>query len=108
MPVLAENAPGLELKLDIDQDGKTDRAVVIQEAGGPADLYIYLDEEQPDPARQPNFVRKGLTEDRIHRPRKQGQGIAGGHFLLRLRRQQVDGRDADDRQSPRQVSDRRL
>ncbi|TPL02752.1 MULTISPECIES: hypothetical protein [unclassified Mesorhizobium] len=74
MPALAENAPGLELKLDIDQDGKTDRAVVIQEAGGPADLYIYLGEEKPDPAHQPDFVRKGLTEDPVIALESKGKG----------------------------------
>ncbi|RUX05132.1 hypothetical protein EOA30_12900 [Mesorhizobium sp. M8A.F.Ca.ET.059.01.1.1] len=65
MPVLAKNAPAFELKLDIDRDGKSDRAVVQQEAGGPADLYIYLDSEKPGPSRQADFVRKGLTEDRV-------------------------------------------
>lgn len=74
MPAFAENAPGLELKLDIDQDGKTDRAVVVQEAGGPADLYIYLGEEKPDPARQPDFVRKGLTDDRVIGLESKGKG----------------------------------
>ncbi|MDX8524312.1 hypothetical protein RFM68_07330 [Mesorhizobium sp. MSK_1335] len=74
MPVLAENAPAFELKLDIDQDGKTDRAVVLQELGEPADLYIYLDEEKPDPAHRPDFVRKGLTEDRIIDLESKGKG----------------------------------
>ena len=74
MPALAENAPGFDLKLDIDQDGKTDRAVIIQELGEPADLLIYLGEENSDPARQPDFVRKGLTEERIISLEAKGKG----------------------------------
>lgn len=65
MPAIAQNAPAFELKLDMDQDGKTDWAIIMQEADGPADLYIYLDVEKPDPSRQPDFVRKRLTEDRV-------------------------------------------
>ena len=61
MPAFAESAPAFELKLDIDQDGKMDRAVVMQELGGPADLYIYLatGEEKLDPSRQPGSRQKG-------------------------------------------------
>lgn len=74
MPVIAKNAPAFELKLDIDQDGKADRALVLQEAGGPADLYIYLDEERSDPSRLPDFVKKGLTEDRVIDLESKGKG----------------------------------
>jgi hypothetical protein len=72
----AENGPAFELKLDIDQDGKMDRAVVMQELGGPADLYIYLaaGEEKLDPSRRPDFVRKGLTEDRVIDLESKGKG----------------------------------
>ncbi|WP_027058295.1 hypothetical protein [Mesorhizobium loti] len=75
-PAFAENVPAFELKLDIDQDGKTDRVVVMQDLGAPADLYIYLaaGEEKLDPSRQPDFVRKGLTEDRVTDLESQGKG----------------------------------
>ncbi len=76
VPAFAENGPAFELKLDIDQDGKMDRATVLQEAGGPADLYIYLaaGEEKLDPSRRPDFVRKGLTEDRVIDLESKGKG----------------------------------
>jgi len=76
MPALAANAPAFELTLDIDQDGKMDRAVVTQELGGPADLTIYLAAggERLDPSRQPDFVRKALTEDRIIDLENKGKG----------------------------------
>ncbi|MDX8503389.1 hypothetical protein RFM99_34095 [Mesorhizobium sp. VK4C] len=41
-PALAGDKPAFELALDIDQDGTMDRAVVMQDDGGPADLYFYL------------------------------------------------------------------
>lgn len=76
VPAFAENGPAFELKLDIDQDGKMDRAVVMQEPGEPADLYIYLaaGEEKLDPSRRPGFVRKGLTEDRVIDLESKGKG----------------------------------
>ena len=75
-PAFAESVPAFELKLDIDQDGKMDRAVAMQEPGGPADLYIYLavGEEKLDPLRRPDFVRKGLTEDRVIDLESKGKG----------------------------------
>jgi hypothetical protein len=75
-PALSESVPAFELKLDIDQDGKMDRAMVMQELGGPADLYIYLaaGEEKLDPSRRPDFVRKGLTEDRVTDLESKGKG----------------------------------
>lgn len=59
-PALAADKPAFELALDIDQDGTMDRAVVMQEDGGPADLYFYLatGEEKPDPARSPTSSRR--------------------------------------------------
>ncbi|QKC97926.1 hypothetical protein [Mesorhizobium sp. NZP2298] len=76
VPAFAENDPAFELKLDIDQDGKMDRAVVMQEPGGPADLYIYTaaGEEKLDPSRPPDFVKKGLTEDRVIDLEGKGKG----------------------------------
>lgn len=75
-PVLAGDAPAFDLKLDIDQDGKTDRAVVMQDDGGPADLYLYLavGDEQLDPSRTPDFVRKALTDERIIDLESKGTG----------------------------------
>ncbi|QKD04939.1 hypothetical protein [Mesorhizobium loti] len=75
-PAFAESAPAFELKLDIDQDGKMDRAVVMQAPGGSADLTIYLaaGEEKLDPSRRPDFVRKGLTEDRVTDLESKGKG----------------------------------
>ncbi|MDX8467037.1 hypothetical protein RFM26_15190 [Mesorhizobium sp. VK23B] len=75
-PALAGDKPAFELALDIDQDGAMDRAMVMQDDGGPADLYIYLatGEERPDPARRPDFVRKALTEDRILDLEAKGKG----------------------------------
>ncbi|MEI9411235.1 hypothetical protein [Mesorhizobium salmacidum] len=72
----AESPPAFELKLDIDQDGKMDRARVTQELGAPADLYIYLvtGEEKLDSSRRPDFVRKGLTEDRVLDLETKGKG----------------------------------
>jgi len=76
VPAVAENGPAFELKLDIDQDGKMDQARVMQEPGGPADLYIYLaaGEEKLDPSRRPDIVRKGLTEDRVIDLESKGKG----------------------------------
>jgi hypothetical protein len=71
---LAESPSTFELKLDIDQDGKTDRVEITQQPGEPADLSIYLDEENPDPARQPEFVRKGLTNGRVIDLQGKGKG----------------------------------
>ncbi|MDX8516787.1 hypothetical protein [Mesorhizobium dulcispinae] len=76
VPALAGDKPAFELALDIDQDGAMDRAMVMQDDGGPADLYIYLatGEERPDPSRKPDFVRKELTEDRILDLEAKGKG----------------------------------
>lgn len=76
VPALAGDKPAFELSLDIDQDGAMDRAVVMQDDGGPADLYFYLatGEEKPDPSRKPDFVRKALTEDRILDLEAKGKG----------------------------------
>jgi hypothetical protein len=75
-PALADNAPAFELKLDIDRDGKMDRAVVLQDNTGSADLNIYLaiGEENPGPSRKPDFVRKALTEDRVVDLEAKGKG----------------------------------
>ncbi|KUM25174.1 hypothetical protein AU467_27195 [Mesorhizobium loti] len=75
-PGLAYDKPAFELALDIDQDGTMDRAVVMQNDDGRADLYIYLatGEEKLDPSRKPDFVKKALTEDRILDLESKGEG----------------------------------
>ncbi|MDX8445817.1 hypothetical protein [Mesorhizobium captivum] len=75
-PALAGDKPAFELALDIDQDGTMDRAVVMQDDGGAADLYFYLGtrEENLDPPQKPVFVRKALTEDRILDLEAKGKG----------------------------------
>ncbi|MDX8490114.1 hypothetical protein RFN29_00845 [Mesorhizobium sp. VK22B] len=75
-PALAGDKPAFELALDIDQDGTMDRAVVMQDDGGPADLYFYLGtrEEKLDPSQKPDFVGKALTEDRILDLEAKGKG----------------------------------
>jgi hypothetical protein len=73
-PSVAENAPAFELKLDIDQDGKTDRAVIMQAPGEAADLYIYLGDDKADAPRQPDFAKKGLTEDQVIDLESKGKG----------------------------------
>jgi hypothetical protein len=65
-PALAQSSddayPVHDLTLDIDQDGKPDRAVLRGKEPGPfaQDLYIYLDAGPGplDPARQPSFFKK--------------------------------------------------
>ena len=83
---LAEQKPRIEalydITLDIDDDGKTDRAVLVLvgpgrtdfgpltaeryglSEGESVDLYLYLDagEETLDLARKPNFVRKAIVD----------------------------------------------
>lgn len=58
LPALAQDKPSLETTLDIDRDGKMDRAVMVD-----ADLYIYLGggDEKFDPLRQPSFLKKDLA-----------------------------------------------
>jgi hypothetical protein len=55
LPALAQDKPSLAATLDIDRDGKMDRAVMVD-----ADLYIYLGagDEKPDTSRTPSFVKK--------------------------------------------------
>ncbi|MBA1141552.1 hypothetical protein [Mesorhizobium neociceri] len=73
-PALAENAEAFELKLDIDQDGKLDGAAVMQEPGGPADLQIYLAADEENASRQPDFIKKALTEDHVIDLESKGKG----------------------------------
>jgi hypothetical protein len=58
LPALAQDKPSLATTLDIDRDGKMDRAVMVG-----ADLYIYLGagDEKPDSSRTPSFLKKDLA-----------------------------------------------
>jgi hypothetical protein len=57
-----------EITLDIDHDGKPDRAVAVEETEtGQGDLYIYLaaGAEKTDLSRQPSFLKRAVTEGSI-------------------------------------------
>lgn len=69
--------PPFEATLDIDNDGLTDRAVIVSNPDtGLADLSLYLavGEGKLDPSRKPDFVKKALTEDRILALETKGKG----------------------------------
>ncbi|CAN7399758.1 hypothetical protein [Mesorhizobium sp. LjNodule214] len=80
MSALAQNEPTeppFEVALDIDSDGRMDRAVIAQDAdNGQAELSIFLaaGEGKLDPSRQPDFIKKALTEDRILALESKGKG----------------------------------
>jgi hypothetical protein len=76
---LADDAPSPkilnEITLDIDHDGKPDRAALVQTADGTdADLYVYLDSEKIDLARKPSILKKSLTTTRILRFESDAKG----------------------------------
>ena len=57
-----------EVTLDIDNDGKMDRAVLVgNPSSGNGDLTIYLDAGTGtlDPSRKPSILKKDLTDTRI-------------------------------------------
>jgi hypothetical protein len=57
-----------DITLDIDNDRKMDRAVLVKDPGSEyTDLYIYLGSgaEKLDLSRKPTFVKKDLTTERI-------------------------------------------
>jgi len=67
---LADNTPKAlyEATLDFDNDGTMDRAALVQEPGSATtDLYIYLSagSDALDLSRQPTFLKKDLTRERI-------------------------------------------
>jgi hypothetical protein len=71
-PTRAENKPALEalseVTLDIDRDGKLDRAVLVGDPESEyVDLYIYLaaGDEKLDLSRRSNFLKKEITEGSI-------------------------------------------
>ena len=77
----AENKPSIEplyeITLDMDNDGRMDRAAIVQNPdGGQADLYIYLDagDEKLDLSRKPAYLKDGLTTERIQGLEAKGKG----------------------------------
>lgn len=77
MAALAENKPLFEVALDMDNDGQMDRATIVQDPGAAeADLYIYLaaGDEKLDLSRQPAFLKKDLTTERVWGLESKGKG----------------------------------
>jgi hypothetical protein len=73
----AQDEPPFEITLDMDNDGRIDRAVITTNPDdGSADLSLYLaaGEGKLDPARKPDFVKKALTEDRVLALEEKGKG----------------------------------
>jgi hypothetical protein len=69
--------PKHEVALDIDHDGKPDRAVLVEDpTSGVGDLYIYLaaGAEKFDPSRKPAILKKELTTARILRFESNAKG----------------------------------
>jgi hypothetical protein len=69
VPISAIAKPSIEVlfevTLDIDHDGKPDRAVAVEETEtGQGGLYIYLGagDKKTDLSRQPSFLKKAVTE----------------------------------------------
>lgn len=57
-----------EISLDIDNDGRMDRAILIkQPRSGSADLHIYLaaGDDTLDPSRPPDFLKPGLAHGTV-------------------------------------------
>jgi hypothetical protein len=71
----------IETTLDIDRDGKTDRAVMVD-----ADLYIYLSagDEKRDLSRKPSFLKTDLATARVLAVESKGKvtGKAAGKPVL--------------------------
>ena len=69
MPLLAAPAAAapvmlFEATLDIDNDGKMDRAALVETPDGGADLYIYLaaGDEKLDLSRKPSFLKAAVID----------------------------------------------
>ena len=64
--------------LDINRDGKRDRAVLARNDDDRSyvDLYIYLgvDADKPDPAREPSIVKRRLASGHVHEMTGKGNG----------------------------------
>jgi len=57
-----------DITLDIDRDGKPDRALLIDAEGGTADLHIFLGTGDGllDPSRKPDILKTSLTAGLVH------------------------------------------
>jgi hypothetical protein len=69
--------PPYEVRLDFDNDGKMDRAVLVEDpTTGTADLSIYLAAggDPLEPSGKPAILKKSLTADHILRFESNGKG----------------------------------
>ncbi len=87
MSALAENELSneelYEITLDIDNEGKMDRAVLVRHPeGAQADLYIYLGagDEKLDLSRKPSFLKKDLIEEGLISLESKGKGSLLVHY----------------------------
>lgn len=87
MSALAEYKPSIgelyEITLDIDNDGKIDRAAMVRHPdGAQADLYIYLavGDEKLDLSRKPSFLKKDLMTERMLSLESKGKGSLIVHY----------------------------
>jgi len=67
----------LELRLDIDNDGMTDRVIIAPDADDIyRELHIYLGagDEKLDPSRKPSFLKKEFMSDPIRALRSNDKG----------------------------------
>lgn len=81
MSALAQNEPPadapLEVSLDMDHDGRMDRAVVVEDpdsADAVLSIYLGAGDEKLDPSRKPTFVKKAVTEGRVLELAAKGKG----------------------------------
>jgi len=84
MPIRVSAEPGRspemirEITLDIDQDGKPDRAVLAgnDDESSYVDLYIYLgdDADKPDLSRKPSIVKRHLASGHVYEMASHGNG----------------------------------
>ncbi len=75
-----------DVMLDIDRDGRMDRAVLVGQADGPyVDLWIYLrtGDELLDLSRRPDFVKDRIADDPILAFESKG----GGSLIINSGRQ---------------------
>ena len=66
-----------EVALDIDHDGRMDRAVLVRHPSGPsAGLLIFLaaGDEQLDPSRKPEIFKKDIVSGHVMRLTSNGRG----------------------------------
>lgn len=87
---LAQDSPRREVvqdvMLDIDRDGRMDRAVLVRQADDPyVDLWIYLrtGDELLDLSRRPDFVKDRIVNDPILAFESKG----GGSLIIKFGRQ---------------------